>query len=130
MERVRAQAWERVWIVAGAVAGGTAVGLSALRAHALRLDDASLAQLDSALTMQGWHALALLAAALIARRAGLLAHLAGGCFAAGLVLFCGAVYALAFAGLRVGPVAPIGGTLLMLGWLLLAAAALVRWRDA
>ena len=120
---------ERVWILAGSLAGGTAVGLSALRAHALRLDDASLAMLDSALTMQGWHALALLAAGLIARRAGLLAHLAATCFVAGIVLFCGSVYALAFAGLRVGPTAPIGGTLLMLGWLLLAASALTRWRN-
>ncbi|MCU0889788.1 MAG: DUF423 domain-containing protein [Rubritepida sp.] len=120
---------ERVWIAVGSLAGGTAVGLSALRAHALRLDEAALAMLDSALTMQGWHALALLATALIARRAGVLAHLAGACFAAGLVLFCGAVYAVVFAGLRLGPVAPIGGTLLMLGWLLLAASALARWRD-
>jgi uncharacterized membrane protein YgdD (TMEM256/DUF423 family) len=120
---------ERVWIVVGSLAGGTAVGLSALRAHALRLDEAGLAMVDSALTMQGWHALALLATALIARRAGVLAHLAGACFTAGIVLFCGAVYAVAFAGLRLGPVAPIGGTLLMLGWLLLGASALARWRT-
>lgn len=127
---------ERVWIVVGCLAGGTAVGLSALRAHALRLDEAALAMLDSALTMQGWHALALLATALIAlragglaRRAGVLAHLAGACFAGGIMLFCGAVYAAAFAGLRLGPVAPIGGTLLMLGWLLLGASALTRWRT-
>jgi uncharacterized membrane protein YgdD (TMEM256/DUF423 family) len=121
---------ERVWIVLGSLAGGTAVALSALRAHALpqRLDAATLAMIDSALTMQGWHALALLAAALLAARAGVLAHLAGACFAAGIILFCGAVHAAAFAGLRFGPVAPVGGTLLMLGWLLLAASALTRWR--
>lgn len=119
---------DRVWIVAGSLAGCTAVGLSALRAHALpqRLDAPALAMVDSALTMQGWHALALLAAALLAPRAGRLAHLAAACFAAGLVLFCGAVYALVFSGLRLGPVAPVGGTLLMLGWLLLAASAATR----
>jgi uncharacterized membrane protein YgdD (TMEM256/DUF423 family) len=123
---------ERVWIVLGSLAGGTAVALSALRAHALpqRLDGPALAMIDSALTMQGWHALALLAAALIARRAGVMAHLAGACFAAGIILFCGAVYASAFAGLRFGSVAPAGGTLLMLGWLLLSASALTRWRNA
>jgi uncharacterized membrane protein YgdD (TMEM256/DUF423 family) len=122
---------ERVWLVLGSLAGGTAVGLSALRAHALpqRLDDGALAMIDSALTMQGWHALALLAAALIARRAGLVAHLAGACFAAGILLFCGAVYALAFAGLRAGLIAPVGGTILMLGWLLLAATGFLRWRP-
>ncbi len=122
---------ERIWIVLGSIAGGTAVGLSALRAHALpgRLDEAALNMVDSALAMQGWHALALLAAALIARRTRL-ANLAGACFAAGTLLFCGAVYASAFAGLRLGPVAPIGGTLLMVGWAVLAIAGLVRWREA
>ncbi|MBV8401068.1 MAG: DUF423 domain-containing protein, partial [Acetobacteraceae bacterium] len=42
----------------------------------------------------------------------------------GLVLFCGAVYALALGGLRLPAVAPAGGVLLMLGWLLLGIAAL------
>ncbi|WP_144185365.1 DUF423 domain-containing protein [Elioraea rosea] len=122
---------ERIWLVLGSLSGGTAVGLSALRAHALpqRLDAAALAMVDSALTMQGWHALALLAAALIAARTRI-AHGAGACFAAGLILFCGAVYATAFAGLRLGPVAPLGGALLMAGWLLLAIAGLARWRGA
>lgn len=122
---------ERVWLVLGSLAGGTAVGLSALRAHALpqRLDGAALTMIDSALTMQGWHALALLATALIAARTRI-AHLAGACFAGGLLLFCGAVYAAAFAGLRLGPVAPLGGTLLMAGWLFLAIAGLARWRAA
>jgi uncharacterized membrane protein YgdD (TMEM256/DUF423 family) len=40
-----------------------------------------------------------------------------------LVLFCGSVYALALADVRVGLVAPAGGFILMLGWLLLAASA-------
>jgi uncharacterized membrane protein YgdD (TMEM256/DUF423 family) len=40
------------------------------------------------------------------------------------MLFCGAVYTLALAGLRLPMLAPIGGSLLMLGWALLAASAL------
>lgn len=121
---------ERGWIVLGSLAGAGAVGLSAARAHALpgRLDAAALAAIDSALTMQGWHALALLAAALLAARGARLAHLACACFAAGMLLFCGAVYAGAFAGFRLGPVAPVGGTLLIAGWLILAASALGRPR--
>jgi uncharacterized membrane protein YgdD (TMEM256/DUF423 family) len=38
-------------------------------------------------------------------------------------LFAGGVYASELAAVGLGPVAPIGGTLLMLGWVLLALAA-------
>jgi uncharacterized membrane protein YgdD (TMEM256/DUF423 family) len=82
--------------------------------------------LDSALRMEGWHALALLATALWAPRGGMAANLAGAAFALGMLLFCGAVYARALAGVSLGPVAPTGGTLLMAGWLLLGLSALRR----
>jgi len=57
-------------------------------------------------------------------RGGRLAHAAALAFALGMVLFCGAVYAQGFTGTSLGPVAPTGGTLLMLGWLLLGLSAL------
>jgi uncharacterized membrane protein YgdD (TMEM256/DUF423 family) len=74
--------------------------------------------------MEGWHALALLAVGLWAPRGGLLAQAAGVAFSVGLVLFCGALYSLGLFGVSPGLVAPTGGTLLMIGWLLLGAAAL------
>ena len=77
----------------------------------------------SAVQMQGWHALALLF--LGVWRAGLLARLAGAAFVLGVLLFCGSLYGLAFAGLR-APLAPAGGVLLMLGWVLLAGSAVRR----
>ncbi|MBY0406330.1 MAG: DUF423 domain-containing protein, partial [Rickettsiales bacterium] len=43
-------------------------------------------------------------------------------FAAGVVLFCGSLYAKGFALLGAAPLAPAGGMLLMLGWLLLCFA--------
>jgi uncharacterized membrane protein YgdD (TMEM256/DUF423 family) len=44
---------------------------------------------------------------------------------AGIVLFSGSLYALALSGYRVlGAITPVGGVLLMLGWLSLALAAL------
>lgn len=52
------------------------------------------------------------------------AHAAGGAFALGVLLFCGAVYAVAIGGLRLPSVAPAGGMLMMLGWLLLGLSAL------
>ena len=119
----------RFWIILGALLGLTAVALSAWAAHAapVRLEAAAQRALASGLQMQGWHALALLAAGLWAeRRPGLLPHLAAGGFALGTLLFCGGVYASALGGVSLGPIAPIGGTLLMLGWALLAASALRR----
>lgn len=121
----------RLWLVLGALSGLVAVALSAWAAHGLVLAEADHRRVQSALSMQGWHALALLAAGLLAERfpaggwGARLAHLAGGCFALGTLGFCGAVWWLVLRGTPLG-VAPQGGMLLMLGWLLLALAAARR----
>jgi uncharacterized membrane protein YgdD (TMEM256/DUF423 family) len=57
-----------------------------------------------------------------------LANLAGAAFLLGLLLFCGSIYLGDLAGIRIGPTAPAGGLLLMLGWLLLAASAIAGGR--
>jgi uncharacterized membrane protein YgdD (TMEM256/DUF423 family) len=117
---------ERLWIVLGAAQGLAAVAMAALAAHGLsRLDPGQRAMLDRALEIQGWHAPVLVVCGVWAERGGALAHLAGVAFAAGAVLFCGAVYALALGGVSLGPTAPTGGILLMLGWALLGASG---WR--
>ena len=118
----------RVWIAMGALGGLAAVALSALAAHGPWAAEPGTARMiGNALTMQGWHALALLATGLLAeRRAGRLPHLAGLCFALGTALFAGAVWWTALRGASPGPLAPVGGTLLMAGWALLAAGALRR----
>lgn len=114
----------RLWIGLGACAGLLAVAMAALAAHGLEaIGPARLGMVRSALQMQGWHALALLACGLWAPRGGRLADAAGWAFAAGLAVFCGGVYGLALGGWGVGLLAPIGGTLLMLGWLLLGLSA-------
>lgn len=119
----------RIWLGAGALAGATAVALSAWLAHGepARLDAVRLGMAQNAATMLGWHAPALLATGLWAGRrfGGRLPHLAGGAFALGLLLFCGGVLGAAVDA-RLGPVAPAGGTLLIAGWLLLLPAALRR----
>ena len=76
--------------------------------------------------MQGWHALALVACGLWGARGGRLTHAAGGAFALGTLLFCGAVYVPLLGGPSLGRVAPVGGSLLMLGWALLGLSALRR----
>jgi uncharacterized membrane protein YgdD (TMEM256/DUF423 family) len=120
---------QRTWIALGALAGFTAVAMAALAAHGLEdLPPPALQMLRNAMQMQGWHALALLGCGLWAPRGGRLADWAGAAFALGILLFCGAVYAQGLFGVRVGMAAPVGGTLLMLGWLMLGASAMVAGR--
>ena len=128
MEKSAGTALSRLWIGAGSLIGLTAVAMAAGAAHGLpeRIDATALQMLRNAVQMQGWHALALLFTGLWSARGGMAAHLAGAAFVAGVLLFCGAVYALALFGVRTPAVAPFGGTLLMLGWLLLGISALRR----
>jgi uncharacterized membrane protein YgdD (TMEM256/DUF423 family) len=112
--------------VAGSVAGLSAVAMAAFAAHGLpdRLEASSLQMVQNAVQMQGWHALALLVTGTWSPRGGRLADLAGAAFVVGLLAFCGAVYALALSGVRLPALAPVGGSLLMLGWALLGASAI------
>ncbi len=116
---------ERVWIGAGAVCGLLAVGMAAWAAHGLAGLGAERVQMvRNAVQMQGWHALALVGCGLWAGRGGgVLANWAGAAFVAGVLVFCGSVYALGIGGVRVGGAAPVGGLLLMVGWALLGASA-------
>lgn len=116
---------QRLWIAIGSLAGLGAVAMAAFAAHATTgLDPNRVGMIRNAIQIQGWHALALIGCGLWAPRGGALSTWAGAAFTSGLLLFCGAVYALAIAEASVGALAPVGGTLLMLGWLLLFASAL------
>jgi uncharacterized membrane protein YgdD (TMEM256/DUF423 family) len=115
----------RVWIGLGALAGLSAVAMAALAAHGLEwLEPARLQMVRNAIQMHGWHALALLACGIWAPRGGRLADFAGAAFVLGLLLFCGAVYALALANVHLSIMAPVGGVLLMAGWALLGISVL------
>ena len=83
----------------------------------------SATALASAVQMNGWHALALVACGVWGR--GVFTTAAGVCFALGVLLVCGSIYA-GFAGVAPSPVTPVGGGLLMLGWLALGLSALRR----
>lgn len=113
---------QRFWIGLAALFGLTAVAMAAYAAHGIHDADASRVA-ASGIQMQGWHALALLGTALWLPRGGWAGQAAATAFGAGTVLFCGAVYTVALTGTSLGPVAPAGGTVLMLGWLLLGVSA-------
>lgn len=122
----------RFWILAAALLGMTGVGMAAYIAHGLGFitDPAELLAtqqtLHSAMLMQMLHALALLGVGLWARQGGnLLLGLAGLCFLAGTLVFCGLIYLRIFADVQhLRQFVPWGGTSLMLGWLLLGVAGL------
>ena len=110
---------------AGALLAGLAVGLGAFAAHGLKqhLDPAALQTFETGVRYQMYHALALCLCG-FAGRNGRATSNAAIAFAAGIALFCGALYGLALGGPRwLGPVTPFGGVAFLVGWLLLAIAA-------
>ncbi len=117
----------RVWIGAGGVLGAGTIVMATVNAHLLAGQPPAVARImESGVQIEGWHALALLATGIWAERRGGLTHWAAAAFLLGTVLFCAAVYSLALAGVSLGPVAPTGGTILIIAWLLLTAAAIRR----
>lgn len=115
----------RLWIGLGALYGLIGVALAAYGAHA-GLEATAANLLGRAYEIALWHALALLFTALWRARGGRLADAAAAAFALGVPLFSGAVAAHALGLVRHAASAPFGGSLLMLGWALLAASAVFR----
>lgn len=119
----------KLWLALGAAYGFLAVGLGAFGAHALkaRLTPDLLAVWRTAVEYHFYHALALLAVGLLARQlppSGAL-NASGVCFALGVLLFSGSLYALALSGVRVlGAITPLGGVLFLVGWACLVWVAL------
>jgi uncharacterized membrane protein YgdD (TMEM256/DUF423 family) len=115
------------WIAFGALWMAVAVVLGAFGAHALeaRLEEAG--QVDNwqtAVRYQAWHALALVAFGLY-RESHLGGGLSGWCFLLGSLLFSGSIYCLSLDVLRplMGPITPLGGLFLIVGWVVLAVQA-------
>lgn len=105
-----------------------ATGLGAYASHGLEgvLEPRVLASLQTAIEYHFYHGLGLLAAALMADRypGDRFIWTAGVLFIAGIVLFCGSIYATSFgAPAAVGRAAPVGGICFMLAWIALGWAA-------
>jgi uncharacterized membrane protein YgdD (TMEM256/DUF423 family) len=124
----------RVILVIGAVVMALATICGALGAHALpgRLAPAQLEIYDTAVRFQFFQALGLLVLGAVAR-AGYSdsLHAAAILLTAGIIMFCGSLYLIAFqitlgARLVVGLATPLGGIALISGWLMFAVAS---WRS-
>ena len=121
-------------LLAAGILGLTGVAIGAFGAHAWK------ATLIERGMMQAWetgsryhllHAIALIGVAAWVRsspgQSTVLMTWATRLWCVGLVLFSGSLYWLAMGGPRwLGPVTPLGGVALMVGWLLLALAALAK----
>lgn len=119
---------DRTWLAIGSILMFLAVAFGAFGRHALkpRLSPEMLETFEVATRYLVYHALALIAVSLLAPRTGVVVQVAGGLFAVGIVIFSGSLYALALTGTRwLGAVTPIGGLLLLAGWLALVWAAVV-----
>jgi uncharacterized membrane protein YgdD (TMEM256/DUF423 family) len=113
------------WIL-GCLFGLLAVGAGAFGAHALdgRVPERLLAVFETGVRYHMYHALALLAVALLlSRQPSAPAVAAGWLFVAGILIFSGSLYVLVLSGLRwLGAITPLGGVVLLTGWALLAWA--------
>jgi uncharacterized membrane protein YgdD (TMEM256/DUF423 family) len=122
---------DKVLLALTGAMGFLAVALGAFGSHGLKR---FLAARPDAEDRRGWwqtaaqyhlaHALALGVAACFVARAPL-ASTAAWLFTAGILLFSGSLYAMTLTGIRkLGAVTPVGGLLLLGGWVVLGTSAL------
>ena len=110
----------RFALLAGALLAALGIALGAFAAHGLRavLDQAALAWWQTAVQYQMWHAIGLIALGAARLPRTLLPALL---LATGTVIFASTLYAMALGGPRwLGAITPIGGSLMIAGWLVLA----------
>jgi uncharacterized membrane protein YgdD (TMEM256/DUF423 family) len=118
----------RVFIGLGALLAGIGVVLGAFGAHGLegRVSPDRLDTFRTGVQYQMYHALALLVVGwAVAQGWGPLLHWAGYCFVGGIVVFSGTLYLLVLTDTGwLGAITPLGGVAFIVGWVLLAWAAL------
>ncbi|HCM75235.1 MAG TPA: DUF423 domain-containing protein [Cytophagales bacterium] len=119
---------QRKLIILGALLGGLSVGLGAFGAHALKailVANNRIETYELAVRYQFYHALALLVmAALTDKLQANKLSWSTLLITSGTVVFSGSLYLLSLSGVTTwGAVTPIGGVLLIAGWLLLLLSA-------
>ena len=104
------------------------MAMGAFGAHMLkeRVEPRMLDIWSTATQYQLWHALAIVAVAMLIARDGgdtTAARVAGGAFTLGILVFSGSLFLLVLTGKTwLGAITPIGGTALIVGWIALAVA--------
>ena len=115
--------FDRVLFVAGALCGAAGVALSAASSHGGSTNVATAANFLL------FHAPALIALSLVAAGSRVL-HVGAVILLLALLLFCGDLLARDYLGQRLFPfAAPVGGSGMILGWLMLAVGGLLGRKD-
>ena len=120
----------KVFLLLGAIFGGLSVASGAFASHALKvqLSARSLEIFETGARYQMYHALALIAVAILLQLLDgnqAILTTAGSAFTVGILLFSGSLYALSLSGIGwLGAITPIGGVAFLVGWGCLAIAAL------
>src|SRR5690606_10925641 len=117
----------RLILIVAAINGLLAVVFGAFGAHALktRTTESLLSAWQTGVQYQFYHALALLAVGMLMTKTlnNSLLLTCGVLFTVGIILFSGSLYGLTLSGPKwLGPVTPVGGMLLILGWVVFIAA--------
>lgn len=114
----------KLFLLAGSILGMLGVGLGAFGAHAFKAMLESTGRLDTyetGIKYMFYHALALVLVGILAKdfTAKILTY-SGYSFIFGTIIFTGSLLLICFTGIKIfGAVAPIGGTLMLVGWALL-----------
>ena len=120
------------WLAAAGFNGLCGVALGAWAAHGAigLIGPEATDWVKTGAQYQLWHAAALLALLALPAQWAKIRTWSGSCFCFGALLFSGSLYAMALLGWRwVGFVTPIGGLLMIVGWLVLLGFGLKTWRD-
>ena len=121
------------WIAVGAVSAALAVGLGAFGAHGLeeRVEPSELEIWKTGVNYHFLHALGLILLGLFLGQRETRSPnsssggAAGWCLLLGSIIFAGTLYAMVLGGPRIlGAITPIGGLLMIAGWLAFARTAL------
>jgi len=115
---------QKIFLLTGSILGGLGIAIGAFGAHALKktlLANDKLEVFETAVKYHFYHAFALLIAGiLIEKIQSPLMNFAGYAFIIGVMIFSGSLYILSISGVtKWGAVTPIGGLILIIGWILM-----------
>lgn len=113
-------------LIFGGVFGSLAVVFGAFGAHALKkhLDQEQQKSFETGVKYQMYHSLLLILCGITFPFLETSQNIMGWCFIIGVILFSFSIYGLCLTGARgrkwrfLGPVTPLGGLLLLIGWIL------------
>lgn len=118
---------DKFFIQTGSILGALSVMVGAFGAHAFKtmLEASGRADtFETAVKYQFYHALALVLIGVLLQNTSVYAakwyNWSGYSLLAGTIIFSGALYIICFTGIKAfGAIAPIGGTLMIVGWALM-----------